>query len=122
MQIEIHEPPHPDMPAWSLTESDEGYGKRLRHIRRTQVFQFNRIVEYVEDIGKGNGIGFIVPGGIRKPNGHYESLHSAGELRDIAESFKLTKNDPLNLYHDEQEQRQSARKGRKVYGRNSARS
>ena len=123
MDIEIHEPPHPDMPAWSLMES----GKE----RRTKVFQFNRIVTYVESFVEPVSKAFVIPGGIRKSNGHYESLHTVGELRDIAEQYKLTTawheelGDPLNmpqLYHNEMERRQSLRKGRKVYGRNTPRS
>src|SRR5574341_36057 len=127
IKLEFHgESPHPDLPAWSYTESDEHNGKRMRHVRRIKVFQFDRIVEYVEDIGKKNGVGFIIPGGIRTESGHYVSLHTVGELQDIAAEFKLhtklaaiTSNvsDLHGLYHDEMERRSNIRKGRKLYGR-----
>ena len=132
IKIEIHEPPHPDLSAWSYTESDEFNGRQWRHIARTKVFQFNRIVDYVEYLGPAGDKSFVIPGGVRKSNGHYESLHSVGELQEIAESFKLASawheeflgqpHDLPQLYHDEQERRQSVRKGRKIYARRSPRS
>ena len=132
IKIEIHEPPHPDMPAWSYMESDEFNGRQWRHIARTKVFQFGRIVDYTEDLGPVGGQAFVIPGGVRKSNGHYESLHSVGELQDIAEQYKLDSawheefhgqmHDLAQLYHDEQERRRSVKVGRKVYARRSPRS
>ena len=138
IKIEIHEPPHPDMPAWSYMESDEFNGRQWRRVRRIKVFQFNRIVDYIDDMGpsqytvSGGEPAFVIPGGVRKSNGHYESLHSVGELQDIAEQYKLASawheeflgqtHDLAQLYHDEQERRRSVKVGRKVYARRSPRS
>ena len=119
MRLEIHEPPHPDLPVWSYTESDEHNGRQWRHVRRIKVFQFGRIVEYVEDMGPRGGTGFVIPGGVRLDNGHYESLHSVGELQDVASEFKLVSKaaDLVALAVDDEHRRASARKGRKVYGK-----
>ena len=117
ISLEIHEPPHPDLPVWSYTESDEHNGRQWRHIRRIKVLQFDRIVEYVEDMGPYGGAGFVIPGGIRHSGGRYESLHTVGELSDVAEQFKLTSRDYWQLSYDESQRLASKKKGRTVYGR-----
>lgn len=117
MKLQILGKPHPDLPAWSYTESDEYNGRTMRHMRRIKVFEHSQIIEYVEDIGEPTGTGFVIPGGITTSSGHHESEHTVGELIDVAENYKLTKVDWKAISDDEFNRRQSASKGRNIYGR-----
>ena len=124
METSIYGVPHPDLPVWSYTEQDEvnKLGK-ANHVCRIKVFQFDRIVEYIQYTGKPNQVGFIIPGGVTLPNGKHESLQTVREFQDIADAYKLTKAGVnwLEVSDDEFSRRKAAAKGRVVYGRSARR-